>query len=216
MSGKTATFMSRSTSLSRSISPEPSKCDHPPIMVLLHDKWTAVVPYETWETIVLFLNEVWILHCASKWFKTHFRTYITGRYIFLAPLPHVDKELVPRRAIGKKLPQWFGMGRNSNDAKCIVCDFEEERPESPEESEDDFTYPAPPGGFEEFLTFRMEQWPFGDKMFIKRSRWSCWALRTHVQQCWGYACNNCSKSLCHREELSFYSWSLRRMSVRHL
>ena len=78
MSGKTATFMSRSTNLSRSISPEPSKCDHPPIMVLLHDKWTAVVPYETWETIVLFLNEVWILHCASKWFKTHFRTYITS------------------------------------------------------------------------------------------------------------------------------------------
>lgn len=186
-------------------------------MVLLHDKWTAVVPYETWKTILLFLNEVWVLHCASKWFKTHFRCYITGRYIFVAPHPRVERDLVPRHAIARKLPEWF-IGRNSNDAKCVVCEFEERPPESPQSlhSEDDYTYEAPPGGFSEFLTFRLEAWPHTDKKFIRRSSWSCQALRNHVQQCWGYVCNRCRRSLCHREELGFYSWSLRRMSARHL
>lgn len=55
---------------------------------------------------------------------------------------------------------------------ALILDEEEEFLESRQTVASDdvlISYPAPPGGFEEFLTFRFEAWPFGDKMFIGSS-----------------------------------------------
>ena len=183
------------------------------------DKWVSVIPSETWKVIMSFLEAACVCHVVAKHMMIA-RVYVpVVKYIFVSP--HRAVPSVSYHAIGKLLPGWF-VGRSSNDARCVVCGFDEEEmvtpvgtPETVEGSEDLVDYPEPPGGFEEFLTFRFTNWPFPDKEVLQRTRWSSLQLRRHVQQCWGYVCNICRESINHQQDLRIYR-TLGQMSRRNL
>ena len=143
ISRKIATFMSRSKTLSRSKTYEPPTYDHPPIMVLLHDKWTAVVPYETWETILALFEWSLDLALCSKVVQNTFPDI----YHRKLHLPGTSSQR--RQRVGAEMCDWQKIAtavRNGQELqRCkMYCLWlrrggDPETPECPQ-SEDDFTY----------------------------------------------------------------------------